>query len=525
MAEQKTDSITLTIDDRQVSVPRGTTILKAAEQLGIGIPHFCYHPDLSVAGVCRMCLVEIEKMPKPVSSCSTPVGEGMVVRTGRTSEQVRTAVKEVLELHFINHPTDCPICDQAGECRLQEYYWEWGLYLSRFKDDKVVHPKHTNIGPMVVLDADRCIHCSRCVRFCKEVPKTEELCIVNRGDHAEITLGTGKRLDNPYSANVVDICPVGAHTLRDFRFQCRVWNLERTPSVCPVCARGCSISVEHAKGRVHRITPRRNPLVNGRWMCDAGRLAHHRITEGKRLAAPMVREGAELKDTTWDDALAAVKVILAEAGEGLVGIVSPDATNEEAYLLARLLEKAKSKKLGSGTSWEPRGGDDALLRRADLSANRTGVRRIVGEASFSDVVTGARAVVVLGGDPLSGAPSDAASAFKGIDSIVVLSSHLDDTSRAATVALPIAGFAERDGTVTNFLGHTQVVGVAVPPPGEARPAAAVLAALLESLGEKKVKADTASVFDEIVKKVGGFKGLKYASLGELGAGGAREEKS
>lgn len=523
MAEAKSETVTLTIDGQEVTVPKGTTIFQAAEELGISIPHFCYHPDLSVAGVCRMCLVEIEKMPKLATSCSTPAGDGMVVRTGHTCDRVREAVREVLELHFINHPIDCPICDQAGECKLQDYYWEWGLYTSRFDVDKVTNPKHTNIGPMVVLDADRCILCSRCVRFCREVPGTEELCIVNRGDHAEITLGTGKRLDNPYSANVVDICPVGAHTLRDFRFKCRAWYLTKTPSVCPGCARGCSITVEHHKGRVFRLKPRRNPEVNGPWMCDEGRLTYQRLSEGERLEAPLVRRGSDLEEATWDEALERAAEILKGAGEGAAALGSPHASNEENYLLAKVLEAAGSDKLGLGYDWEATGEDDELLRRADLSANRTGAARILGEASFPELLEGAEALVVLADNPLEDAPAEVVSAFREVSDAIVLSTHLDETSEKATVALPIAAFAEREGTVTNFLGQTQIQGAAVPPPGEARPAVEVLAALAEALGAKKVKGDPKGAFDELAKKVKDFKGLKFAKLGDLGAGGSKED--
>lgn len=525
MADKKSETVTLTIDGQEVTVPKGTMVFHAAKQLGISIPHFCYHPNLSIAGVCRMCLVEVEKMPKLATSCSTMAGDGMVVRTGHVSDKVREAVKGVLELHFINHPIDCPICDQAGECKLQDYYWEWGLYVSRFLEQKVANPKHTEIGPMVTLDADRCILCSRCVRFCREVPGSEELCIVNRGDHAEISLGTNLRLDNPYSANVVDICPVGAHTLTDFRFKCRAWYLSKTPSVCPGCARGCSISVEHHKNRVFRIKPRANPEVNGPWMCDEGRMTYKRLYDGERLEEPLVAERAGLEPVSWDDAVDKVKEILGSAGEGAVGIGSPHATNEENYLLMTLLDAVGSKTFGVGTTWEPTGEDDEILRRADLSTNRTGAQRILGETGFTEALEGAKVAVILADDPLADAPAEAFAAIDALDEVIVLSTHVNATTKKATVALPIAAFAERGGTVTNFLGQTQIVEAAVEPPGEARSAVTVLAELLEALGAKKVKTETKAVFDEVAKKVKPFKGLTFAKLGDLGAGGTKEEKS
>ena len=398
-AQTATETVTLTIDGREVTVPKGATVLQAADPLGVSIPRFCYHPHLSIAGVGRMCLVEIEKTPKLATSCSTPAGDGMVVRTGHTSERVARAGREVLELHFSNHPIDCPICDQAGECKLQDYYYEWGLYRSRFAENKVANPKHTDIGPMVVLDADRCILCSRCVRFCREVPKTEELCIVNRGDHAEIALGTGLTLDNPYSANVVDICPVGAHTLRDFRFRCRSWYLEKTPSVCPGCARGCSITVEHHDGRVFRLKPRENPEVNGPWMCDAGRLTYKSLYDGGRLEEPLVRQNGKLAPTSWDRAIAEAGRLLSKAGKDVAGLASPQASNEEAYLLSKLLDALGSERRAVGTSWEERGEDDALLRRADLAPNRAGATRIPGARRSARSVLAAATFTVCSKSP------------------------------------------------------------------------------------------------------------------------------
>lgn len=522
------DQVTLTIDGREVTTPKGTTVFEAARGAGIAIPHFCYHPDLSIAGCCRMCQVEIEKMPKLQISCNTVATPGMVVKTPHTSERARKTVRDVLELHFINHPIDCPICDQSGECKLQEYYWQWGLYGSRFKEQKVVQPKAQVIGPMVILDADRCIACSRCVRFCAEIPKTEELCIVNRGDRSEISLGTGKTLDNPYSANVVDICPVGAHTLRDFRFKCRVWYLEAVPSVCNGCARGCSITVEHRKGRIHRLRPRRNPAVNGPWMCDAGRLTYRRLSEGERLEQPMIRRGGALEPAGWGEAIAEAARLLAAAGEAAVALGSPHATNEENLLLAMVAEALRSGRRAVGTAWEPRGVDDELLRRADLSPNRLGAHRLLGEATLGDVLEGAEAVLVLDLDPLAGAPPAVDEALRGDVAVIALSTHLDETARAAAVALPIAAFYERAGTVTNFAGHTQAIAAAAPPPGQARAAVDALADLVAAVGGGRNvlgKRQPADLFDEVVKRVGALEGLTLAALGALGAAGSTRSEA
>src|SRR3989338_3943604 len=287
---------TLTIDGRTVTVPPGTTIIQAADQLGITVPRYCYHPGLSIAGNCRICLVEVEQLPKLQIACYTPVADGMVVHTG--SDKTLKARQEVLEFLLANHPLDCPVCDQAGESELQNYYMDHGRYEARFAEQKVKKTKKaTPIGPTVMLDQERCILCSRCVRFTDEISKTSELGIFNRGDHAELDVAPGQALDNPYAGNVVDICPVGALTDRDFRFKARVWYLSSSPSVCPGCSRGCNIDIHYvldrpylADGaRVMRLKPRYNPDVNQWWMCDEGRYAYKAIDQA-RLVQPTSRQ-------------------------------------------------------------------------------------------------------------------------------------------------------------------------------------------------------------------------------------------
>jgi NADH-quinone oxidoreductase subunit G len=263
---------TVEIDGTKVEVADGQTVIQAADRAGIEIPHYCWHPGLSISGNCRMCLVEIEKSPKLQIACNTRVTDGMVVHT--TSEKTKTAQKAVLEFLLINHPIDCPVCDQAGECKLQEYYMDYDRQRSRMPlEDKVHKGKAIPIGQHVMLDQERCILCARCTRFCDEVTKTSELGIFERGDHSRIELAHGKTLDNPYSINVVDICPVGALTNREFRFKARVWYLERTDSVCGACANGCNMEIYHREGRIFRFQPRANMDVNDYWMCDAGRLS------------------------------------------------------------------------------------------------------------------------------------------------------------------------------------------------------------------------------------------------------------
>jgi NADH-quinone oxidoreductase subunit G len=267
----------LTIDGKVIEVKEGTTVFEAARQNEIPIPHFCYHPKLSIAGNCRMCLVQIEKQPKPAISCNTVAMEGMVVNT--KTPEVKALQKNVLEFILINHPIDCPVCDQAGECRLQEYYMDYTMTDSDFDEEKVKKPKKVDLGPLVMLDDERCILCSRCIRFCDEITKTGELCFINRGDQSTLATFPGKQLDNKYSLNTVDICPVGALTSKPFRFKKRVWFLKSVPSICTGCATGCNIFIDHDDGTVWRYKTRDNEAVNQCWTCDEGRMSYPFINE------------------------------------------------------------------------------------------------------------------------------------------------------------------------------------------------------------------------------------------------------
>src|SRR5437867_7598138 len=279
----------LTINGQVVEVPEGTNLIEAAKAIGIEVPHYCYHPSLSIAGQCRLCMVDIEKVPRPQIACNTQAIEGMVVDT--ETERVKDTRRSMMEFHLINHPLDCPVCDQAVECFLQIYYMKHGLYDPRMTDEKVHKPKAVPLGPQVILDAERCILCSRCVRFCHEITGTGQLGIFERGDLSETRLSPGKERDNKYSGNVVDICPVGALTDRDFRFQVRVWYLDTTKSICPGCARGCNIDVHvnrkrphHAGGRrVARLKPRFNDAVNAWWICDVGRYGFGSVDDESRI--------------------------------------------------------------------------------------------------------------------------------------------------------------------------------------------------------------------------------------------------
>src|SRR5690554_5670038 len=350
----------VTINGTEIEVEKGTTILRAAAQAGYEVPHFCYHPALSIPANCRMCLVEIEGAWKLAPSCYSQITDGMVVHT--KSERVIKAQKAVLEFILINHLVDCPICDQAGECKLQDYYMAYDAQESRLRTEKTAKVKVFPIGPEVLYDGERCILCTRCVRFCEEITGTNELTIVQRGVAAEIRAFPGRSLDNPYSVCTADICPVGALTSRDFRFKCRVWLLSSTDSVCTGCSNGCNIHLEHFRNEVQRYRPRFNPEVNDYWMCDAGRLSYKAI-HTDRLTSPM-SNGAELN---WHgvSGTAADKLGRAIEDKGSIGfVVSPQASCEDLYLAKRFASEV----LGAQRIYvggNPDGFEDDFLIKAD----------------------------------------------------------------------------------------------------------------------------------------------------------------
>jgi NADH-quinone oxidoreductase subunit G len=466
----------LTIDGKEIEVPDGTRLFDACTEVrGEPLPHFCYHPDLEIAGVCRLCQVEVEGMPKLTIACNTIVRDGMVVHT--RNERVNKANQQVLEMHLINHPVDCPICDQAGECGLQDQYMEYGLYDSKVEmTDKVNKIKAKVIGPHVILDQERCVLCSRCVRFCNDVTGTGELGIFNRGDRAEIDVAPGVELDNNYSMNTVDICPVGALTSRDFRFQKRVWMLKAAEGVCPGCATGCNVRIDHEGGRIYRLKPRRNPEVNGSWMCDKGRMTYKAVHSEDRLEDPT--RGEEKLD--WATAGQAVHDLLEGSQLALV-LLSPQLSLEEMFLARKLAEK-KGADLVAGPAEANRGEGDDLLLDGDRTPNRKGLDLVgvqeSGAADLAGKISGASGVVlVLGGDPA--ANETVAAALKGCDKVIYVGTHADDTAACAALVLPGAMWAEKSGIFVNKQGRLQAFKQAVTRRGNAREDWRILA---EALG-------------------------------------------
>jgi NADH-quinone oxidoreductase subunit G len=447
------------INGHELEVAEGITILEAALSNGIYIPHFCYHPHLPISGNCRMCLVDVKPGPPKLSiSCATTVAEGMEIET--ENEKVRAARAAVMEFILKNHPLDCPICDQAGECVLHEYYMKYDLKPSRLfsPEDKVKKQKRRRLGKHVVLDSERCILCTRCIRFVRNVSGDDSLAMIKRSDKMEITTFPGKTVDNPYSLCLTDVCPVGAWTSADFRFKQRVWFLQPSASLCPHCSRGCNIWIDHRREEAFRIRPRVNMQVNEAWACDEGRLNYHLINDN-RLTVPLVNKGNGQKEASWREALKAAAGILQEAGENLSVIVSASLSLEEGKAVLALFKESLGAKVMLNTG-DP-GWEDNILRRSDMNANTKGLTDLGITEPLDPGLDASTVLVVfetLGSAPLPGGIPEPA---------VVISPCVSAAMKAAKVALPAASYAESAGTVVNFMGLAQSYSPALKPKGQA----------------------------------------------------------
>lgn len=528
---------TITIDGKQIEVAKGTTVIQAAEQLGINLPRYCYHPGLSIVGQCRICLVEIEKIPKLQVACYTQASEGMAVHT-QSPKAVRGR-KDVLEFLLVNHPLDCPVCDQAGECFLQEYYMKHGQYDSKMVEDKNKKHKALDIGPHVMLDSERCILCTRCVRFCDEISKSNELGIFNRGDHAELLQYPGRKLDNPYSVNTVDICPVGALTEKDFRFEARVWYLKQTDSICPGCSTGCNIFVHantvrdhHAEGRrVVRLKPRFNAEVNKWWMCDFGRYSHTPVNDSSRIAAPMLKQGdREWVETTWEVAIEAatekIKKALTQRNSGQIGIwASPQMTNEDLFVLRQFAQKIGVNQIAVIVNPKEKSFSDEFLIREDKNPNTRGVIALgydvdiqVSRNLYNLAFDSNLAVLIIFHHDLTVGfdPELLASTLSKVPCIIFIGPNRNPTSDLAHILLPAAAWPEKDGTFTNFSGRVQRINKALEPLGDARPEWMILKRLGKALGESFSYLEAEDVFEALSRAVPAFHSLSYEAIGSSG---------
>jgi NADH-quinone oxidoreductase subunit G len=489
------ETVTVIIDGKTHAFPKGTNLLEACQSVGAKVPFFCWHPGLSSPAVCRQCLVEIKGAPKPVPSCYTTVADKMEVTTN--SPKILDIRRQMLEFTLLNHPIDCPICDKAGECSLQRHYFDWDGKLARNEGAKVRKGKVVDIGKHIILDQERCILCTRCIRVCNEVAKSPDLTMAYRGSHEILTTAPGGRLDNPYSLNTVDVCPVGALTAKDFRFARRAWELAATPSICPGCATGCNIEVHTARGKIRRLVPRENLAVNKYWMCDDGRFEYKAVHE-QRVVLPEVGG----KRARFDAAVAEAARLLKSAATGepaTLGVVlSFAATNEDLHALTRLAVHGLhiERVYGGG---RPAGWSDEILVSADKNPNTTGAWRIAAglhtlRELAADVAAGTvQALLVLGNESL------ALPAGK-LDALVALASHPGPLVAAAHVVLPVATWAEVDGTFTNKEGRVQRLHAALAAPGEAVPGWLAVSRLAGKLGANLAYASAEEVFTEAAQQ-------------------------
>src|SRR5713101_1242650 len=425
-------SITLTIDGVPVSVPPGTLVIEAAKQAGVLVPHYCYHPGLPVAGVCRMCLVEIEKAPKLQIACATTVTEGMVVKT--QAPAAKDARQSVLEFLLINHPLDCPICDQAGECELQDFVFQEGQPGTRYGEFAKRFNPVEDFGPDVLYVPNRCILCTRCVRFMEAVAQEPVLNVSERGDRAYIGIHPDARLDHPWAGNVVDLCPVGSLLSKDFLHKARAWEVDKTASICTGCSQGCNVTLDTRDTTVVRIRPRSNLAVNHYFMCDHGRAGYRALNRGDRIEAPLVRRGNELHATDWDEALDRVRGLVRGAGGRALTIASPLASTEALYLARRLLSRFEWTGAFQMVQGEeaPLAGVPNLALRADRAPNGTGAELL----GYTRDVTGAVAAAASAALVLLLGESDVPVETKGV--LVYAGTVLPDHARSAEVVLPLA---------------------------------------------------------------------------------------
>jgi NADH-quinone oxidoreductase subunit G len=529
------------IDGEWHQFPKGTRVIEACEQAGSFVPRYCYHKKLSSPGNCRMCLIEmgfprlgpdrnpelghdnkpiINWMPRPQISCAQDVAEGIGIRTN--SPLVKECQRGVMEFLLINHPLDCPICDQAGECRLQEFSVDFGTSKSRFLENKVKKPKNVVLGPRVTLDDERCILCSRCIRFCQEIAHDDVLGFVDRGSYTVLTAHPGKCLENNYSLNTVDICPVGALTSTDFRFKMRVWFLKETKSICTSCATGCNTIIGTREDVIYRQTPRENDHVNSCWMCDYGRLNFKYLEAENRLLEPQIFFEGQLAYTDWTTAIAQAALQLKQfPGPEIAIIGSGRMTNEELWLTAQL-----GKSLG--TQWidivprrEP--GDNILLSK-DRNPNTNGARLVLGSESepgarllaISDAVKSGKikALLILKENAMHLGIS--VEQLAQLPVLIMMNVLSNEATEKATVVLPACGFAEKRGSMVSGKGRLQRLNRAVRPPGNARDDWEILRDLLRAVGGGDSILSIDDVFRRISETVPQFAGLSLNKIGDLG---------
>lgn len=512
--------VTLTIDGREVRAEQGTPLIEACKLAGVEIPHFCYHSHLSIPGNCRMCSVEVENARGLPISCSVPCNEGMVVHTD--TERVRNHRAAVMEFLLINHPIDCPICDQAGECMLQIYYMQHDLRESRMHVEKVRAGKRIDVGPRVLLDQERCVECTRCIRFCDEVTGTGELRMTNRGDRCVITTFPETPLDNNYSVNTADICPVGALTQTDFRFKARVWFLQPVDTICPGCSRGCNVRVDYGwhpivrdyDRRAYRLRPRINDAVNKAWMCDFGRDEYHRVNDERVTAAAVEGETTSLRRAVES----AKEVLSSRSGEEILVLTSLESTLEEMHMLQRLGSEVLGGATVAAVPDRPEGIEDDLLLKADKHPNRKGaewLELLRPHADLPVLLSGRTAVLIHRLDPL--ALDEGGAVARALDRIpvrVVAAANHSGATAGATHLLPVYSWVEKEGHWVNVDGRMQRIrrGRHMVSHEQSDDDLRVLSAL--SGGD--LPGDPRSAFRSLALTLPRLAGLEWTSAGSLG---------
>ncbi|HET8632628.1 MAG TPA: 2Fe-2S iron-sulfur cluster-binding protein [Gemmatimonadales bacterium] len=513
------EMVTVTIDGIAVSVPKGTTIIEAAKQAGVLVPHYCYHPSLPAPAVCRMCLVEVEKAPKLMPACVTTVAEGQVVHV--QSEKALEQRKGVLEFLLINHPLDCPICDQSGECELQDYTFQEGRAATRYTPDfaKRYNPVE-DFGPDIIYVPNRCILCTRCVRFMGDVAQEPTLNVSERGDRAFIGIAENERLDHPWSGNVVDLCPVGSLLSKDFLHKARVWDLDKTGSICPGCSQGCNITIDMRDDAVVRLKPRPNMDVNRHFMCDHGRLDYRWMNRGDRVEAPLVRNGTGAAAAAdWDHALDAAGTILQGASGRAVILASGRASVESLGLVRKLVDGfdvIAAVKVPLGDEAPLAGIPDLALRRERVP-NIDGARLLGYAADWDaavEAVRSAAVVIVLDAD-LSEGEANAVASSAG--KVIALSTLIAGWHERANVVLPVTTMVEESGVYINRDQRAQRFQQAKAPPAMARPAWWAAGEILAGQGpDADSPASAAEAFALVARGVASLDGLTHDALGWSG---------
>ncbi len=532
--------VNVQIDGVWHQFPKGTRLIEACEAAGQYVPRYCYHKNLSSPGNCRMCLIEmgmpkmgpdrkpelgddgkpvINWMPRPQISCAQDVSEGMGVRT--SSPLVEECRRGVMEFLLINHPLDCSICDQAGECRLQEFSVQYGNQSSRFLENKVKKPKNVELGPRVTLDDERCILCSRCIRFCQEIAHDDVLGFTDRGSHTVLTAHPGKRLENNYSLNTVDICPVGALTSTDFRFKMRVWFLKETKSFCTSCATGCNTLIGVREDIIYRQTPRENNAVNSTWMCDFGRLNFAYIESENRLLEPRIFQNNKLGPADWKTAITHAALQLKHfSGWEIAIIASGRMTNEELWLTAQLTRSLGVQFVDIVPRRGP--GDDILLSE-DRNPNTNGAQLLgltnqpgANLPAISKALTSGqvKALICLGENPVEYGISTAQ--LSKLPAFLLMNILGNEATEYATALLPSAAFAEKRGSMINGKGRLQRLNRAVRPPGQARDDWEILRDLNQALTGSNGIYAIEDVFRQMSESVPVFQGLSLSKIGDLG---------